>query len=403
MPRSEVTVYSFKAALYSLDESSHEWLLSDTNDDPVAQYYVFMDNADVPKFRMVGWVEDSGDVVLNNALTMHCIWLPVNEYFVQFTTPDDITVGLSFADLEQAQEASTIVLRILQNLVNVATSESNNAPREYSEGGEVDALSKTTSELKEVIHMIQLVHTVLTFTYSATSDHTSVISRPYEAKQEMHVTFNAVLARYEGLPLAWVGLNKQFGLPMEAMPKRVVDGYDSKIPAVLQMMKEYLVLHGGLETEGIFRLAPDKEQCSRVKDAINNGSFGGCNDVHIVANLIKVWFRDLPTSLFNVIPDKIMYKTCTLKTPESVMDMLADVPEASKIVILWLLDLMAEVVKHEKATKMSSKNMAIVLSPNLFSIESDNPMVALTMSQKVAEFTTVLLNARLALHHGYVK
>ncbi|RHY11833.1 hypothetical protein DYB25_001027 [Aphanomyces astaci] len=314
---------------------------------------------------MVGWVEDSGNVVLNNALTKHCIWLPVNEYFVQFTTPDDITVGLSFADLEQAQEASTIVLRILQNLVNVATSESNNVPREYSEGGEVDALSKTTSELKEVIHMIQLVHT--------------------------------------GLPLAWVGLNKQFGLPMEAMPKRVVDGYDSKIPAVLQMMKEYLVLHGGLETEGIFRLAPDKEQCSRVKDAINNGSFGGCNDVHIVANLIKVWFRDLPTSLFNVIPDKIMYKTCTLKTPESVMDMLADVPEASKIVILWLLDLMAEVVKHEKATKMSSKNMAIVLSPNLFSIESDNPMVALTMSQKVAEFTTVLLNARLALHHGYVK
>ncbi|ETV89081.1 hypothetical protein H257_00464 [Aphanomyces astaci] len=576
---SEVTVYSFKAALYSLDESSQEWLLSDTNDDPVAQYYVFMDNADVPKFRMVGWVEDSGDVVLNNALTKHCIWLPVNEYFVQFTTPDDITVGLSFADLEQAQEASTIVLRILQNLVNVATSESNNAPREYSEGGEVDALSKTTSELKEyltfvrthgtssleylqacaeAVHVVDDVDTLLssealdrvddrfkhrsapsflsdddrrslrlqyaaaqlhqslvppsrrssssapppppaavamkdvdfrrgsaplgclmppslrrcsssinsslssssrcssrrqslanfdeveratmaavdsnlqdeeggertcnspaflraTFgTYtgvgprtssssSATSDHTSVISRPYEAKQEMHVTFNAVLARYEGLPLAWVGLNKQFGLPMEAMPKRVVDGYDSKIPAVLQMMKEYLVLHGGLETEGIFRLAPDKEQCSRVKDAINNGSFGGCNDVHIVANLIKVWFRDLPTSLFNVIPDKIMYKTCTLKTPESVMDMLADVPEASKIVILWLLDLMAEVVKHEKATKMSSKNMAIVLSPNLFSIESDNPMVALTMSQKVAEFTTVLLNARLALHHGYVK
>ncbi|RHY09285.1 hypothetical protein DYB38_002625 [Aphanomyces astaci] len=150
MPRSEVTVYSFKAALYSLDESSQEWLLSDTNDDPVAQYYVFMDNADVPKFRMVGWVEDSGDVVLNIALTKHCIWLPVNEYFVQFTTPDDITVGLSFADLEQAQEASTIVLRILQNLVNVATSESNNVPREYSEGGEVDALSKTTSELKEV-------------------------------------------------------------------------------------------------------------------------------------------------------------------------------------------------------------------------------------------------------------
>lgn len=35
------------------------------------------------------------------------------------------------------------------------------------------------------------------------------------------------------------------------------------------------------------------------------------------------------------------------------------------------------------------------MSPNLFSVESDNPMVAVTMSQKVAEFTLTLLNARL--------
>ncbi|ETW08823.1 hypothetical protein H310_01330 [Aphanomyces invadans] len=568
---TEVTVYSFKAALYSLDKSSQEWMLSDVHDDPVAQYYVFMEDADLPKFRMVGWVEDSGDVVLNNPLTKDCIWLPMNEYFVQFTTSADATVGLSFADLEQAQEASTIVLRILQNLTTVAAAESNNASRE-SDRGPHDDISKTTTELKEYLKFVrthgassleylkacaeavQVVDDVDTILSSealdavdtmpkhrlepsflseedrqslrlqyasaqlnqtfvppsrrssdalppapmkeadlrrgsaplgammppslrrcSTSLHSSlssssrcssrrqslanfdeveraamaavednlqeeevepcsspaflratfgsytgvrprsststiapldngtVISRPYETKQEMHVTFNAVLARYEGLPLAWAGLNKQFGLPMEALPKRVVEGYDGKIPAVLQMMKEYLVLHGGLETEGIFRLAPDKEQCSRVKGAINSGSFAGCNDVHIVANLIKVWFRDLPTSLFNVIPEKVMYKACTLKTPESVMAMLNDVPETSKTVMLWLLDLMAGVVKNEKVTKMSSKNMAIVLSPNLFSIESDNPMVALTMSQKVAEFTTVLLNARLALHHGYVK
>ncbi|RHY31816.1 hypothetical protein DYB32_003135 [Aphanomyces invadans] len=351
----------FKAALYSLDKSSQEWMLSDVHDDPVAQYYVFMEDADLPKFRMVGWVEDSGDVVLNNPLTKDCIWLPVNEYFVQFTTSADATVGLSFADLEQAQEASTIVLRILQNLTTVAAAESNNASRE-SDRGPHDDISKTTTELKEVGPTFGSYTGVRPRSSTSTIaplDNGTVISRPYETKQEMHVTFNAVLARYEGLPLAWAGLNKQFGLPMEALPKRVVEGYDGKIPAVLQMMKEYLVLHGGLETEGIFRLAPDKEQCSRVKGAINSGSFAGCNDVHIVANLIKVWFRDLPTSLFNVIPEKVMYKACTLKTPESVMAMLNDVPETSKTVMLWLLDLMADVVKNEKVTKMSSKNMGI--------------------------------------------
>ncbi|CAK4717591.1 hypothetical protein LEN26_015488 [Aphanomyces euteiches] len=581
---SELTVYSFQAALYKLDDTTHEWTLSDTqaDGDAIAQYYVFMDEADTVKFRMVGWVQDTGDVVLNSPLTKDCIWLSVNEYFVQFTSPDDTTMGLSFTDVDQARETSTIVQKILQNLNRGAE---NN--REHGESGDSVVSSSTTlmDDLKQyltfvrthgtsslayleaippedIAHVVTDLNTIMEppcasersshsrtvdsflsdedrqnfrLQYAATqlanvaeppkrrscsvppaflsssssssstdtlrrgsvplgktvpflkrssssanssfSSRTSsrrqslanfdevekatmaavdcnlqaerdndpaflratfgsysgvtvgreanissdsAISRPFQTKQEMHVTFNAELARYEGLPVAWRGLNKQFGLPIDAVPKRKVDGYETKIPAVLQMMKEYLALHGGLETEGVFRLAPDKEECSLVKEAINNGSFAGCNDVHIIANLIKVWFRDLPTSLFNAIPDKSIYKVCELRDLHQALSVLDEgVPESTKGVVLWLLDLMAEVVKHEKRTKMSAKNMgivlflscrhahalppvvAIVLSPNLFSIASDNPMVALTMSQKVAEFTTVLLNSRLALHHGY--
>ncbi|KAF0698050.1 Aste57867_11298 [Aphanomyces stellatus] len=594
---SEVTVYAFKAALYALDEACNEWILNDDEDeDAVAQYYVFMDEVETstPKFRMVGWVEDTGDVVLNDPLTKDCIWLPVNEYFVQFTTSGDVTVGLSFVQVDQAQEASTVVRKILQNLHEMA--ENNRV--QSTTADDDDTTSKRTAELKEYLTFVRThgassleylhafypadvavvvddldtllpssssledscikhdddeidgleeegphattrsflsdedrqslrVHyaaaqlsdelpkapppqqrrsfsiplsppaapgdeirrgsvplgtapylrrcssrsmhsssapssrnssrrqsladfdevekatmaavdsnlheennptslsssfTSCSFLHSAAmlescrdvssierpydhmqDAHDDQISRPYQTTQEVHVTFNAELARYEGLPAAWQGLNKQFGLPMDAVPKRKVDGYDGKVPAVLQMMKEYLVHHGGLDTEGIFRLAPDKALCNQVKDAINNGTFVGCSDVHIVSNLIKVWFRELPISLFNAIPEKSMYKACELKDAHDVMAVLKDVPQSTHTVILWLLDLMADVVKHEAKTKMSSKNMAIVLSPNLFSIASDNPMVALTMSQKVAEFTTVLLNARLALHHGYVK
>ena len=62
---------------------------------------------------------------------------------------------------------------------------------------------------------------------------------------------------------------------------------------------------------------------------------------------------------------------------------------------------MSSVVQNEAVNKMSSKNMAIVISPNLFSINSENPMVALTMSQKVADFCTVLLKSRLKVTFGY--
>lgn len=50
---------------------------------------------------------------------------------------------------------------------------------------------------------------------------------------------------------------------------------------------------------------------------------------------------------------------------------------------------------------MSARNMAIVLSPNLYAVNSENAMVALTMAQKVAEFTTNLLSARLKNKYHY--
>jgi hypothetical protein len=120
------------------------------------------------------------------------------------------------------------------------------------------------------------------------------ISMPYKTRQELHVTYNTDLARYEGLPWAWRRLNHQFGLPLEASPKRHVPGYPKKLPSVLQMLKELLVANAGLHAEGIFRLAPDKDKCADVKQAINDGTFTGCKDVHIIANLIKVE-HTLPT------------------------------------------------------------------------------------------------------------
>ncbi|KDO30946.1 hypothetical protein SPRG_04134 [Saprolegnia parasitica CBS 223.65] len=505
MAPSEVVVCSFVAGLYGLDEASHEWVLSVPD---AIHVHVFMDDAGL--FRVVGWVEATGDVVVKHAITRDCIWLDVNEYFAQMTNAADVTYGLAFTDPTLATEASNAVRKILSRLQNETMRDNNLLP---AIAIALELSSEPVSPTSDLLDMkdLPVVAPLLSVTtpprrsfpfappsppqpsstrikrsasvpqpgaplvcvselrrgsfplampplldlslppsssasrnssrrqslasfeeveHAATAaiDATTTppkpalepvprdkpvqypscilpedahISRPYQMRQEVHVTFNAELARYEGLPTAWRSLNKQFGLPIDAVPKRKVDGYDAKIPAVLQMMREYLVQNGGLETEGIFRLAPDKEACSAVKEAMNNGVFAGCNDVHIIANLIKVWFRELPESLLNVIPEKRIYQVCGVTDPSLVLDVLRDVPTSQRSVILWLLDLMAAVVLREKQTKMSAKNMAIVLSPNLFSIASDNPMVALTMSQKVAEFTTVLLKARLIVHHGY--
>ena len=229
---------------------------------------------------------------------------------------------------------------------------------------------------------------------------------PSQVTQGIHVTYNEEIARYEGLPdgAEWKIMNKQFGIPLGAVPKRTVEGYEERIPAVLEMMRKYLLENDGVNVVGIFRLAPDRDDCLWAKQQINEGEFSGCSDVNIIANLIKVFFRELPVSLFDVFEDSEICKVADMKPGADVMKILEDTcgeSRSSHSLILWLLDLMSAIVMNDKVNKMSSKNMAIVMSPNLYSVSSDNPMVALTMAQKVADFTTVVLKSRLMTAHGY--
>ena len=53
-----------------------------------------------------------------------------------------------------------------------------------------------------------------------------------------------------------------------------------------------MVENGGHDVVGIFRLAPDKDDCNWVKKQIDTGKFEGCDDVNIVSNLIKVGLVD---------------------------------------------------------------------------------------------------------------
>ncbi|KAL4108760.1 hypothetical protein PRIC1_000469 [Phytophthora ramorum] len=217
------------------------------------------------------------------------------------------------------------------------------------------------------------------------------ISRPYKTRGGIHVTYNNKHARYEGLPDAWRTLNQQFGIPLENVPKRVVEGYGTKVPAVLEMMKACFLAHNGARTEGVFRLAPEKAEYIAVKHSINDGTFEDCSDVHIMASLIKGWFRELPVRLINMLP------VCKLVDPEPevVLQTLAALPMLHQSVVLWLLDLLNEVAQYEHENKMTAKSMAIVMAPNLLSVKNSDAAVVVAAYRQVADFVLALLQARL--------
>jgi len=165
---------------------------------------------------------------------------------------------------------------------------------------------------------------------------------------------------------------KQFGVPLDVLPSTNVKGYTRGIPTVLVTLRDYLVAHGGLETDQIFRLAADAKEIERVKLLVDEDKFDKVDDINIVSTLIKVFFRDLPHHLVDIDSEEL--KMCS--TEEKAAMLLEAIPEPGRSIALYFLDLCCEVVKKEKINKMTPKALAIVLAPNLYKL----PNVQLGMS-----------------------
>jgi len=213
------------------------------------------------------------------------------------------------------------------------------------------------------------------------------IKNPTAVEHKVRVTHDKDTGLYTGLPKEWLAhLNKQFGVNPKQLPSVALNGYVSKIPNVLVTLRKALEEARAYEQVGIFRLAPNAEKNKRMKRQIDEGSLEKEEliDVNVYANLIKVWFRDLPDPLLNCVnPDMIEHVDSREKAEKVVATMM----EPNQSIFLWLCDMCVNIAKSEKTNKMSAGNMAIVVGPNLFNTNQfENPMKAMTYSGKVVEF-----------------
>eukprot|EP01102_Stenamoeba_stenopodia_P007666 TRINITY_DN2163_c0_g1_i1.p1 TRINITY_DN2163_c0_g1~~TRINITY_DN2163_c0_g1_i1.p1 ORF type:complete len:530 (-),score=106.95 TRINITY_DN2163_c0_g1_i1:57-1646(-) len=185
-----------------------------------------------------------------------------------------------------------------------------------------------------------------------------------------------------------------FGMDIKELGKVVDADNGLSIPSVLYTMKRFLYDHGGLIQEGVFRLAGDELETMEVKSKLNDGTFTTCNDVNCIANLIKVFFRELPDQVLNELPPSTFLSSDDEASCVNAYETLLQ-PGVKKDLLDWLLDLLADVALQEPINKMNSRNLAIVVAPNLFQADDDgsmNPMESLTLSQKVVNFVYQVLN-----------
>ena len=158
---------------------------------------------------------------------------------------------------------------------------------------------------------------------------------------------------------------------------------DSLVPPVIVSLVNHIRTHG-TTVEGLFRLAGHHQSIQDMKRAMDGGELieWGRYDIHSVANLLKLFLRELPEPLFTFrffdrwINAIKFSPPSTADAPNLRMDyilaLLAALPRPNKNLLHYLFAFLNELaVTTSGTTKMDAHNLAVVLGPNL--IQPTNP------------------------------
>ncbi|KAG2381881.1 hypothetical protein C9374_005673 [Naegleria lovaniensis] len=166
-----------------------------------------------------------------------------------------------------------------------------------------------------------------------------------------------------------------------------------KIPYLLRVCIKYVRDHGGLKTQGIFREAGSKRKLLELSKLFNSfmafpqmfvnksidipTHFG----VMIAADMIKTYLRGLPDCLLTFDKYDTLIELFSIKDHdeqyllEKTKLILLDLPEVNRAVLDELMSLCHDICCVEEnvtLNKMSPRNMAIVIGPNLLFVPTVN-------------------------------
>ena len=168
-----------------------------------------------------------------------------------------------------------------------------------------------------------------------------------------------------------------FGMPLaEAVehcaPKDMPEVY---LPAVVYRSLEYLEAQDAANEEGIFRLSGSNVVIRNLRDRFNNeGDFDILGDeqyfdVHAVASLLKLYLRELPSTVLTRELHLEFLKVLDLEDKSKKIAaynlLVHRLPKANWALLRALSAFLISIINNSDINKMSVRNVGIVFSPTL--------------------------------------
>lgn len=404
---TEQSIKSCYTVVYDFDEDNRNWKVA--GNGGWSELHICQDESD-GTFRVLAWTHDSQEVLVNCNLDHRCEYKEKSENFHSFKDENGDRKGFGFhkseRNLNSAVEFLDCVKTVLTELrrKHQLANPSANMDRAASLIQNVPILPNDQSKPPEFAGDGAM--TIHGPRAAKNKESDFLITDPREVVRKTHVEFNSETGEYiiqnpDALPEGWLQLaNKKFGVVPNNLPSVHAGDYGSKIPLILVQIKEKIKALGGLDEMGIFRLAPDAGECDHIKSKMNSGGdwIDEKTDVNVFANLLKVWFRDLPRPILNQVSPGVIELN---QTADKVRDSMDKFPELEKALLMWLWDFCVEIQSKSNVNKMSVQNLGIVIGPNLFNTDQfQNPMKAMEFSGKVVTYFQKGVEWRMSLQSG---
>lgn len=110
---------------------------------------------------------------------------------------------------------------------------------------------------------------------------------------------------------------------------------DRQLPWVQVTLSEQVLLMGGKQTEGIFRVPADVDEVMYLKNRLDRWEipeYKPSMDAHSPASLLKLWYRELYDPL---IPDELYEKCVQTEDPEEAATIVNKLPRINRMVSLF--------------------------------------------------------------------
>ncbi|ORZ12768.1 hypothetical protein BCR42DRAFT_331227 [Absidia repens] len=163
-----------------------------------------------------------------------------------------------------------------------------------------------------------------------------------------------------------------FGVPLEESVRvsRVSDTY--QLPSVVFRCLEYLDAKKAVLEEGLYRLSGSNIMMKSLKQKFDiEGDINLLEakeeyDVHAIAGLLKMWLRELPTSVLTREHRMDFLHVIDRKDRVNELGRLVSLlPIVNYTLLRALIAHLIQVVQHSDVNKMTMRNVSIVFSPTL--------------------------------------